>query len=838
MTPNQCVLLSSEERLGCYVQYIYYFVLSISGLVCLFAVVSGGVLFLISGTSVQMLKNAQERMLAGILGAVLLLSSYTILVFLNPSLLILGPIKPDIPDPIMPNIPSFEGQVPAYAEIPLGRLLERVKIVAGIANYWSYQTWYEGAEDSISGHVSLKEFTDCLKKLTDECDCSDIDTTNCPPGQCIGDPCDKARVTSCQDIDLPANLRDSMNVLIQKIPEKNDEFLEVKATTQAAKEALEYANSRLKVAEGLIRDSITPALNYDSFIALEDKEIRKLWIYEDMPIEEKIDPSGLPVPPQECSSDAPYEIVPSCTICGNVLFCYGNNYRLCDTDPAIPVPNQENTNSWLDPSTFPSGTVLYNGAVFPVPLGGVHVCGSNVYGCANNACSSQGLSESKDDPATFYITVDGNQDIISDVENLLMAPPPMIPPDAPLPPDGDNPYPPGTPPPVTHDLQQIAMWVQEKTGVRAALILAMLYHESGLAQFPGSGNYPNSFCCSRSSWWQTNNCNKFEDIWKGLTGSINGIYSGTRLDGTPFSYTMYNVPVSAAGYIGGVYNCGGAMGPAQAMAFSWLQYAAEVKLITGKSAVSPWNYTDAFVFAAIHMKKRGGADSQKCENERTAVCNYWGDTGCRNYNSYATSVLQRANGITEHKTSIGAAGNWTMCNGGVPPPPPGGEWKWPIHDQTVLSSDGPMHINRGSVCAWDWTAGCGTKIYPAKAGTVKYAGCNNAGGYGCWVIVDHGAGWKTYYCHMRGSSGVYVSYGQYVTTETALGVIGCTGYTSFGPHTHFEVFGPYSSPGCKGRVDPTRIFGSPASIGLKKSNFCVSGGCPACLQNLSGYSCF
>jgi len=98
--------------------------------------------------------------------------------------------------------------------------------------------------------------------------------------------------------------------------------------------------------------------------------------------------NGLPVPPQSCSADKPYEIIPSCTICGNVLFCYGNNYRLCKTDIQIPAPAMGTRNQtwWYSQDNFSDSTILYNGISFPVPGGGVFVCDSNVFGCANESC--------------------------------------------------------------------------------------------------------------------------------------------------------------------------------------------------------------------------------------------------------------------------------------------------------------------------------------------------------------------------------------------------------------------------------------------------------------------
>jgi len=95
-----------------------------------------------------------------------------------------------------------------------------------------------------------------------------------------------------------------------------------------------------------------------------------------------------PPPNQACSADAPHEIIPSCAQCGDILFCWGNNYRLCETDPQIPAPalGSRNSHWWFSPSDFPTQTVLYNGSTFPVPSGGIYVCDANVFGCANERC--------------------------------------------------------------------------------------------------------------------------------------------------------------------------------------------------------------------------------------------------------------------------------------------------------------------------------------------------------------------------------------------------------------------------------------------------------------------
>ncbi len=83
----------------------------------------------------------------------------------------------------------------------------------------------------------------------------------------------------------------------------------------------------------------------------------------------------------------------------------------------------------------------------------------------------------------------------------------------------------------------------------------------------------------------------------------------------------------------------------------------------------------------------------------------------------------------------------------------------------------------------DIGASCGQPLYAASSGTVVYAGWN--GGYGNFVMVDHGNGVTTSYAHII-SGGILVSYGQYVDVATNIAKVGTTG-TSTGCHSHFEV---------------------------------------------------
>lgn len=83
----------------------------------------------------------------------------------------------------------------------------------------------------------------------------------------------------------------------------------------------------------------------------------------------------------------------------------------------------------------------------------------------------------------------------------------------------------------------------------------------------------------------------------------------------------------------------------------------------------------------------------------------------------------------------------------------------------------------------DLGAGCGAPIFAASSGTVVYAGWN--GGYGNFILIDHGGGVQTAYGHIV-NGGILVSYGQNVGVGTRIASVGTTG-ASTGCHLHLEV---------------------------------------------------
>jgi len=109
--------------------------------------------------------------------------------------------------------------------------------------------------------------------------------------------------------------------------------------------------------------------------------------------------------------------------------------------------------------------------------------------------------------------------------------------------------------------------------------------------------------------------------------------------------------------------------------------------------------------------------------------------------------------------------------------PAGSGYIWPTQDRRINQYYGLRHTGV------DIHGKIGYPNYAARAGTVKTSQCGWNGGYGCYVIVDHGGGVTTLYAH---NSKLMVAVGDTVNQGDVVGLLGSTG-RSTGPHLHFEV---------------------------------------------------
>lgn len=129
-------------------------------------------------------------------------------------------------------------------------------------------------------------------------------------------------------------------------------------------------------------------------------------------------------------------------------------------------------------------------------------------------------------------------------------------------------------------------------------------------------------------------------------------------------------------------------------------------------------------------------------------------------------------------------------------PSTGSGYTWPTPGFYYLSSqwnEDRGSYNHGAIDIAGYNI-YGTVVIAAESGTVfsSYAGCPHdygksyscgcGGGYGNYIMIDHGNGKSTVYGHL---SGLTVSTGDYVQKGQVIGYVGTTGHST-GPHLHFE----------------------------------------------------
>lgn len=116
----------------------------------------------------------------------------------------------------------------------------------------------------------------------------------------------------------------------------------------------------------------------------------------------------------------------------------------------------------------------------------------------------------------------------------------------------------------------------------------------------------------------------------------------------------------------------------------------------------------------------------------------------------------------------------------------GGKLGWPCPASSRITSQYGYRILfgvRDFHTGIDIGAGTGSNIVAAESGTVILAAYGWNGGYGNYIIINHGNGVTTRYAH---ASALYVSAGQTVSKGQVIAAVGSTG-NSTGPHLHFEV---------------------------------------------------
>ena len=117
-----------------------------------------------------------------------------------------------------------------------------------------------------------------------------------------------------------------------------------------------------------------------------------------------------------------------------------------------------------------------------------------------------------------------------------------------------------------------------------------------------------------------------------------------------------------------------------------------------------------------------------------------------------------------------------------------GNLVWPSYCTYITSRQGPrIHPVTGEFKnhgGTDIGASYGTAIWAADSGTVVRSSDGWNGGWGNYVMIDHGNGMQTLYAHMSSRA---VSVGQTVSRGQVIGYVGSTGMST-GAHLHFEMY--------------------------------------------------
>lgn len=110
-----------------------------------------------------------------------------------------------------------------------------------------------------------------------------------------------------------------------------------------------------------------------------------------------------------------------------------------------------------------------------------------------------------------------------------------------------------------------------------------------------------------------------------------------------------------------------------------------------------------------------------------------------------------------------------------------GGFSKPMINARISSRFGPRggRMHKGI----DYCAPKGTHIFSCGAGIIRF--CGQGGGFGKYIVIDHGNGYESLYAHLN-DFGTNMHVGRRVTSQELIGFVGKTGRAT-GYHLHFEI---------------------------------------------------
>ncbi len=154
---------------------------------------------------------------------------------------------------------------------------------------------------------------------------------------------------------------------------------------------------------------------------------------------------------------------------------------------------------------------------------------------------------------------------------------------------------------------EYALEASKATGVRPALVLAVLTQETNLGANVGT--------CNRTG----DPPSKSYTVMMHPTRDIPAFLRITKALGLNPDTTPISCRLGGVGY-------GGAMGPAQFIPSTWELIQGRVASALGKSLANPWIARDAIFASSTYLKDRGATGGEA--NERNAACRYYSGRAC------------------------------------------------------------------------------------------------------------------------------------------------------------------------------------------------------------------